>query len=108
MTMAYIYQIGFDIRPDQMGELEIGASLERVLGFLLTLLPNEEGYITARAMHSIDTSEAVTLVVESVWDNWEEFKKHAKSATAEDKVLLEFAPHLDQGSLRRRIYEEVS
>jgi quinol monooxygenase YgiN len=106
--MAYIYQIGFDIRPDQMGELEIAASLERVLGFLLTLLPNEEGYITARAMHSIDNGDTVTLVVESVWDNWDEFERHSKSATEEGKVLLEFAPHLDRGALRRRVYEEVS
>jgi quinol monooxygenase YgiN len=105
--MAYIYQVGFDVRPDQMSDLEIGASIERVLGFLLTLLPNEEGYITARAMHSIDNGEAVTLVVESVWDNWEEFERHAKSATVEDKVLLEFDPHIDRGSLRRRIYEEI-
>lgn len=105
--MAYIYQVGFDVRPDQMSELEIGASIERVLGFLLTLLPNEEGYITARAMHSIDNGEAVTLVVESMWDNWEEFEKHANSAMVEDKVLLEFDPHIDRGSLRRRVYEEI-
>jgi hypothetical protein len=32
--MAYVYQVSFDIRPDQMNELQIGASLERVLGYL--------------------------------------------------------------------------
>jgi quinol monooxygenase YgiN len=106
--MAYIYQITFDIRPEQMNELEIGASVERVLSFLLTLLPNDEGYISARAMHSIDRAELVTVLVESAWDDWDEFERHVQSAAAEDKVLLEFAPHLDQKALYRRVYEEVS
>jgi hypothetical protein len=53
------YQIGFDIRPEQMSELEIGASLERALGYLRILLPGETGHITSRAMYSLDRADSM-------------------------------------------------
>jgi hypothetical protein len=105
--MAYTYQIGFDIRPDQMSELEIGASLERVLGYLRTLLPGEAGHITSRAMHSLDREDKVDLVFESVWETWEDLEAHRQSSLAEDKVLIEFEPHVSLEGLSVRVYEEV-
>ena len=41
--MAYVYQVSFDIPPDRQDEIEVGASLERVLGFLRVILPSEPG-----------------------------------------------------------------
>jgi len=105
--MAYIYQIGFDLRPDQMDELKIGASLERVLGYLRTLLPSQDGFVTTRAMRSIDSEDKIHIVFESVWDRWLDFKSHRQSALAEDKILTEFAPHIDQRNLAIRQYEEI-
>jgi quinol monooxygenase YgiN len=105
--MAYIYQVGFDIRPDQMTELEIGSSLERVLGYLRTLLPTEPGFITAQAMYSLDTPERVHLVFESIWEDWDLLHAHLESGLAEHKVLQEFEPHVTLQGLTSHVYAEV-
>jgi len=108
--MAYIYSISFDIEPDKMDELKIGASLERTLGYLRTLLPSEVGFITARAMYALDRDENgdIDLIFQSVWDRWEDLLAHQASSLAEDKVLREFKPHVELEDLRVRIYEEVA
>jgi hypothetical protein len=108
--MAYIYSISFDIDPGLMDELEVGASLERTLGYLRTLLPSDEGFVTARAMRALDPDDQgkIDLVFESVWEGWEDLLAHQKSALAEDKVLREFEPHVELEDLRVRVYEEVA
>jgi hypothetical protein len=106
--MAYIYQVSFDIRPDQMSELEIGASLERVLGYLRTLLPAEAGFVTSRAMYSVDIPETTHLVFESVWGTWDDLGSHRRSSLAEDKVLIEFKPHVALEDLSVHAYQEVA
>ena len=106
--MAYIYRIDFDITPEQMSQLEIGASLERTLGYLRTLLPSQMGYITARAMHALNGNEEVHLSFESEWERWEDLQAHRESSLSEDKVLKEFEPHVQLEDLTVRVYEEVS
>jgi hypothetical protein len=108
--MAYVYSISFDIEPDKMDELQIGASLERTLGYLRTLLPSSTGFITARAMYALnpDQDGEIDLIFESVWDRWEDLKAHEESSLAEDKILREFTPHIVLDQLRVRIYEEVA
>jgi quinol monooxygenase YgiN len=106
--MAYIHQVSFDIRPDQMNELEIGASLERVLGYLRTRLPGEPGFVMARAMSSLDDPEKTQVIFESTWENWDEFEAHRQSELSENKVLIEFAPHVLLEHLTIRIYQEVA
>ncbi|MGD2058017.1 MAG: hypothetical protein PVI04_04745 [Anaerolineales bacterium] len=105
--MAYIYQIGFGINADQMSQLKIGSSLERVLGYLRTLLPSQEGYITSRAMHSLENEEQARVIVESVWQDWETFLHHRDSNLAEDKIILEFEPHISRDELVSSAYQEV-
>jgi len=105
--MAYVYQVSFDIRPDQMSELEIGASLERVLGYLRTLLPAETGFVTSRAIYSVDIPETTHLVFESVWERWGDLDDHRQSSLAEDKVLTEFKPHVALEDLSVHAYQEV-
>ncbi len=104
--MAYVYQVSFDIPIDRQDELEVGSSLERVLGFLRVMLPAEPGYTTARAIYSLDLPERVRIVVESVWDHWEDLQTHRKSALAEDKILREFA-YLAPEMLDIRTFREV-
>lgn len=106
--MAYVYQVSFDIRPDQMSELEIGASLERVLGYLRTLLPGQPGHITSRAMYSLDVPDRTHLIFQSVWDTWDELEVHRGSSLAEEKVLTEFEPHVSLQDLAVHVYEEVA
>src|SRR5512137_2302002 len=92
--MAYALQVEFDIRPDQMDELAVGASLERVLGFLRTLLPGEPGFVSARALYSLDIAGKTHLVLQSIWQTWADLVAHQQSGLAENKVLVEFQPHV--------------
>lgn len=105
--MAYVYQVTFNIDPEQMEQLEIGASLERVLGYLRTLLPSQIGFIAARAMVSLDMPDVRHLVFQSVWDTWDDVSAHRRSSLLEDKVLKEFEPHVPLEDLVSHIYEEV-
>ena len=106
--MAYVYEVSFDIDPQQVEQLEIGASLERVLGYLRVLLPSEPGFITARTMYSLDRSEALHIRFLSVWETWNDLTAHRKSGLSEDKVLKEFGSNVDKGALITHLYEEVS
>jgi heme-degrading monooxygenase HmoA len=105
--MAYMYSVRFNIGPDMMDELEIGAALERVLGYLRALLPGEPGFTTVRALHSVDSEKGVAVLVESVWQTWDDLVGHRESSLSEDKVLKEFEPHVEIGDLDVRVYEEV-
>ena len=106
--MAYVYQVSFDIHPEQMDELRIGASLERVLAYLRALLPSEAGHMTSRAMSSLDYPDRTHVIVQSVWDTWEDLARHRQSSLAEDKVLSEFEPHVVLDDLSVHAYEEVA
>jgi hypothetical protein len=105
--MAYIYQVYFDITPEQMNQLEIGASLERVLGYLRTLLPSQMGFISARGMYSLDIPDKTHLVFQSIWETWEDVDAHRHSSLLENKILVEFEPHVPLEHLQAHIYEEV-
>ena len=105
--MAYALQVDFNIRPDQMNELEVGASLERVLGYLRALLPNEPGFVSARALYSLDLSDRTHLIFQSIWETWEDLLTHRETGLAENKALLEFQPHLKAEDLVVHLYEEV-
>jgi hypothetical protein len=105
--MAYVYQVNFDIKFEQMEQLEIGAPLERVLGYLRVLLPSQFGFITVRAMYSLDIPNNTHLIFQSVWDTWDDVASHRKSGLLEDKILKEFEPHVTSGKLVSHIYEEV-
>jgi hypothetical protein len=106
--MAYIYEVSFDIGSDQLETLKIGASLERVLGYLRTLLPQEMGYITTRSMYSLSSEETTHIVFMSEWQEWEDLDRHRKSPLLEDKIILEFDPHIQLEHLTKRIYNEVA
>ncbi len=105
--MAYMYSVSFEIPSDRMNELQIGAALERVLGYLRILLPGEVGFTTVRALHSVESGGDVSVLVESVWDTWEDLVRHRQSSLSEDKVLEEFRPHVELNDLTVRTYEEV-
>jgi hypothetical protein len=106
--MAYVYEVSFDIHSDQLEALRIGASLERILGYLRTLLPSEMGYITARALYSISSDESTHIIFMSEWEEWEDLDRHRNSPLLEDKIILEFDPHIQLKHLDKRIYNEVA
>jgi hypothetical protein len=104
--MAYIYQVSFDLPPERQADLVTGSQLERVLGYLRTAQPDEPGFTTARATYSLDLPDRIRVIVESVWDHWEDLENHRKSKLAEDKILKEFS-HLSPDQLEIRTYREV-
>jgi heme-degrading monooxygenase HmoA len=106
--MAYMYSVSFEITEDMMDELQVGAALERVLGYLRALLPSEPGFTTVRALHSVGEKGKAQVLVESVWETWGDLIGHRASSFAEDKVLREFEPHVEIGDLDVRVYEEVA
>ena len=106
--MAYTYQVSFEIEHDQLEQLRIGAALEKILGYLRTLLPNQAGYISARALFSLDIPNKTHLLVQSTWDQWEDLLAHRNSGLAEQKVLSEFRPHVTLEDLSVNVYEEIA
>ena len=105
--MAFIYRVSFDLDPDQVAELSIGAPLERVIGYLRVLLPSHQGYLTSRAMYAVEPSEPVEVAFESVWQSWGDLVAHRESDLVEAKVLAEFGLHISRDALRVGIYEEI-
>lgn len=106
--MAYVYEISFDIESGKMNQLKIGASLERVLGYLRTLLPSEQGYVTSRALYSLDSDDTTHIIFQSEWQEWEDLKQHVSSSLVENKVLKEFDPHVKMENLTSRALNEVA
>lgn len=106
--MAYVYEVSFDISSKQMELLKIGSSLERVLGYLRTTLPGELGYVTSRALYSLDSDEDTHVVFQSEWNSWEDLDRHIKSSLLENKVLKEFAPHIKLEHLTTQAFNEVA
>jgi|SRR6056297_2076377 len=106
--MAYSYHISFDIDPAQKDELEIGSSLERVIGYLRTLLPSEDGHIESRALASLDNPDSIHIVFESIWLDWDSLVRHRNSSLTEDMVLKEFKPNIELKNLTRKVFREIS
>lgn len=106
--MAYVYEVSFDIDSNKMNQLKIGSSLQRILGYIRTLLPGEEGYITSRALYSLESDETTHIIFQSEWQEWEDLDRHIKSSMLEDKVLKEFDPHVKLEHLNGRSFNEVS
>lgn len=105
--MPYIYEISFDIPRGRMSELQMGHSLQRVLGYLRINLPGEPGNVTSAAWYSLDDADTTHMVFYSEWTSWDNVVRHRESALLEDKVLAEFEPHIDRDALTHRTYAEV-
>jgi hypothetical protein len=105
--MPYAYEVSFDITPEQMTELEIGRSLERIVGYLKTRLPAERGFVYAHCVYSVDDPSSTRVVMRSEWSDWPDVVRHRESSLLEDKVFEEFGPHVTAGSVAVRTYAEV-
>jgi hypothetical protein len=106
--MSYVYEVSFDIDSSKMDQLKIGSSLERILGYLRTLLPSESGYVTSRALYSLNSEDTIHVIFQSEWQEWEDLYRHSASAILEDKVLKEFEPHVKLEHLKSRTLNEIA
>ncbi len=85
----------------------MGGGLQRVLGYLKTLLPVDDGFVSARAMYSVDSDDLTHLAFESTWEHWEDLQAHMQSQLSERKILNEFEPHVALENLETRVFAEV-
>lgn len=105
--MPYLYEVAFDIRSDQVPQLEIGDSLERLVGYLKVRLPVQRGFVVADAWYTVDDPVTTRIVVRSVWSDWSDIEAHRASSILEDHLFQEFAPHLSKDQIKVRTYAEV-
>ncbi len=85
--MAYTYQISFKLAREKMELLSIGNALERGLGMLRIMLPNQPGFMNARAFYQMGQGDNTLVVFQSVWETWEDLQAH-KDSDLEAKRLL--------------------
>ncbi len=105
--MPYVYEISFEIRPDQMSQIEIGQSLERLVGYMKIRLPVQSGFVFADAWYSVDDAEKTRIIARSEWSEWSDVEGHRKSTILEDHLFEEFEPHVSSEDITIRTYAEV-
>jgi hypothetical protein len=105
--MPYVYEVSFEIRPEQMTQLEIGHSLERLVGYMKIRLPVQPGFVFADAWYSVDDPERTRVVTRSEWSDWRDVEEHRKSSLLEDHLFEEFDPHVNRSNVMIRTYAEV-
>src|SRR5664280_411885 len=105
--MPYVYEVSFDIAPSQMTELEIGQSLERLVGYMKIRLPSQTGFVLADAFYSVDDPDKTRIVMRSEWSDWGDVEAHCESQLVEDQVFEQFDPHVNRNSITVRTYAEV-
>ncbi len=105
--MPYVYEVSFEISPEQMTQLEIGQSLERLVGFMKVRLPVQPGFVFADAWYSVDDPDKTRVVTRSEWSDWTDLVGHRSSSLLEDHVFEEFEPHVKHGDVAIRTYAEV-
>jgi hypothetical protein len=107
MAVPYIYEVSFDVPNDKLSELEIGQSLERLIGFMKVRLPAQRGFVFADAVYSVDDPAKIRVVMRSEWSDWADVQMHRKAVVLEDQILQEFDPHVDRSAISVRTYAEV-
>lgn len=105
--MPYVYEVSFEIAPEQMSQLEIGQSLERLVGYMKVRLPIQSGFVFADAWYSVDDPDKTRVIARSEWSDWSDVVQHRESAVLEDHLFEEFDPHVNKDSVTIRTYAEV-
>jgi hypothetical protein len=105
--MAYFYEVSFQIDYHQLEQVKLGKSLEKVIGYMRVLLPSQPGFVSTQAMLEVSSNPRYRVVFISEWENWENYETHHQSSLVEDKILLEFDPHVRSEHLEKRVYREV-
>lgn len=105
--MPYTYHVEFDMDPGRMKLLEVGGELETIAATLKALLPGEEGLVSSRTLYSLDSPEAVHVVFESEWEDWDDLMLHREGQLDEYKYVTAWAPPAVTGPVNKRIYGET-
>jgi hypothetical protein len=105
--MPYVYEVSFEIEPEQMSQLEIGQSLERLVGYMKIRLPAQPGFMFADAWYSVDDPARTRIIARSEWSDWPDVEEHRRSTLMEDHLFEQFEPHVNKDNVTIRTYAEV-
>lgn len=106
--MPYIYEVSFNVPREKMTEIEIGQSLERLVGYMKVRLPAQRGFVFSDAFYSVDDPEMLRVVMRSEWSDWTDVENHRESsALVEDEAFEQFSPHVSPSDITIRTYAEV-
>jgi len=106
--MPYVYEVCFDVPREKMSELEIGASLDKLVGYMKVRLPAQRGFVYSDAIYSVDDPGDLRVVMRSHWSDWTDVVNHRESsALVEDQVFEQFEPHVRPEDITIRTYAEV-
>ena len=105
--MPYVYEVSFDLPPDKMSELEIGRSLETLVGYMKVRLPSQRGFVYAHAVYSVDDPSCIHVVTRSEWSDWSDLERHCDTELVEDQLFQSFEPHVSRDDITVRKYAEV-
>jgi hypothetical protein len=106
--MPYVYEVSFEVPREKMTELEIGQSLEKLVGYMKIRLPAQRGFVYSDAFYSVDEPSVLHVVMRSHWSDWTDVLNHRESsALVEDQVFEQFEPHIKPEDIRIRCYAEV-
>ena len=93
---------------EKMSELEIGESLEKLVGYMKVRLPSQRGFVYSDALYSVDDPAGLRVVMRSHWSDWTDVTNHRESsALVEDQVFEQFDPHVRPEDIMIRTYAEV-
>lgn len=105
--MPYVYEVSFDLPREKMTELEIGDSLERLVGYMKVRLPSQRGFVYVDAVYSVDDPQTIHVITRSHWSDWTDVLNHREAGLIEDQVFEQFEPHIARDAIRIRSYAEV-
>ena len=106
--MPYVYEVSFGVPREKMTELEIGESLEKLVGYMKVRLPSQRGFVYSDALYSVDDPAELRIVMRSHWSDWTDVTNHRESpALVEDQVFEQFTPHVRPEDITIRTYAEV-
>ena len=105
--MPYVYEVSFEIAPEKMTQLEIGKSLDRLVGYMKIRLPVQPGFMFADAWYSVDDPAATRIIARSEWSDWCDVDAHRRSTLIEDHLFEQFEPHVNRDNVTIRTYAEV-
>ncbi len=107
--MAYTYQISFELPREKMDLLSIGNALERGLGMLRIMLPNQAGFMYARALYSLGNEKNTTVIFQSVWETWEDLVGHRESDLEAKRLLThDLAKTMKLENVDVEIFNEIA
>ena len=105
--MPFVYHTEFDIDASKLELFEVGSELELIAATLKSVLPGEVGYVSSHTLYSLDRPAAVRVIMESMWETWEDLVKHREGDYDEAKYVAEWAGDVARDEIVGHTYRQA-